>query len=177
MIVATYLIAIVIANLLVAKFGPSITILNAFLFIGLDITARDKLHEQWSRRGLVWKMGALIATGSALSALLNWQARNIAVASFAAFAAAALVDALVYHLLRDNSRFVRVNGSNVPSALVDSAVFPVLAFGFPLLIPVMAGQFAAKVLGGLAWLVIIEAVYAATPEFKRNRVSESSSQD
>ena len=43
-IVGLYLVAIIAANLLVAKFGPAISIVNAFLFIGLDLTARDKLH-------------------------------------------------------------------------------------------------------------------------------------
>lgn len=42
-----YLAAIVAANLLVARFGPSVVVLNAFLFIGLDITTRDSLHDRW----------------------------------------------------------------------------------------------------------------------------------
>ena len=69
-----YLIAIILANLSVAIFGrnfPQITIVNALLFIGLDLTARDQLHEAWRGRGLLPKMLALIAAGSALSWLLN----------------------------------------------------------------------------------------------------------
>lgn len=160
MIVALYLLAIVIANLLVARFGPSVTIVNAFLFIGLDITARDSLHEKWHRRNLWLKMAALIATGSILSAALNWQARHIALASFAAFASAGVVDTLVYHLLRDKAALVKINGSNVVSAAVDSVVFPALAFGFPLLIGVMVGQFLAKAAGGLIWSFILRGIHA-----------------
>ena len=91
-----YLIAIILANLTVAQFGPSVTIINAFLFIGLDLTARDQLHEAWRGKNLLPKMAALIAAGSLLSWLLNRNAGPIALASFAAFAAAAIVDALVY---------------------------------------------------------------------------------
>jgi uncharacterized PurR-regulated membrane protein YhhQ (DUF165 family) len=43
--------------------------------------------------------------------------------------------------------WLRLNGSNVPSALTDSLVFPTLAFG-AFLWPILLGQFAAKVLGG-----------------------------
>ena len=50
--VVLYLFAIVAANLLVARFGPSVTIINAFLFIGLDLTTRDGLHEAWGKSGL-----------------------------------------------------------------------------------------------------------------------------
>lgn len=151
MIVALYLLAIVLANLSVATFGPAASIVNAFVFIGLDITARDRLHEAWQGQGLVWKMGLLILAGSALSALLNIRALPIAVASCVAFAGAGLADALVYQLLSECAQLVKVNGSNVVSAAVDSVLFPALAFGFPLLVPVMVGQFAAKIVGGFLW--------------------------
>lgn len=151
--VILYLIAIVLANLTVAAFGPSMVIVNAFLFIGLDLTARDHLHDAWRDNKLLPKMTALIAAGSILSWLLNRDAGQIALASFVAFAAAATVDALVYHLLGKYPRWLRINGSNVPSAFVDSLVFPTLAFGtfLPLIV---LGQFIAKVLGGFAWSLV-----------------------
>jgi hypothetical protein len=70
--IAMYLAAIILANLSSATFGPSASIVNAFVFIGLDLTARDKLHEAWNRNGLVWKMGLLILTGSFLSLVINY---------------------------------------------------------------------------------------------------------
>lgn len=149
-----YLAAIVLANLSSATFGPGASVVNAFLFIGLDLTARDRLHDAWHGRGLVWKMAALIAGGSILSWLFNAGAGRIALASCAAFGAAAIVDTLAYHLLRGRAHLVRVNGSNVPSALVDSLVFPTLAFG-GFLPWVTLGQFAAKVLGGAIWSLIL----------------------
>jgi len=150
-----YLTAIVLANVSVAIFGPQVTIVNAFLFIGLDLTARDKLHEAWHKKGLVLKMGLLILSGSVLSWAINHNAGRIAVASFIAFACAGIVDTFVFQKLMRYSSWVRINGSNVPSALIDSIVFPGVAFGFPLMYGVMAGQFVAKVLGGFIWSLIL----------------------
>jgi hypothetical protein len=151
--VILYLVAIVLANLSVAQFGPSVAIINAFLFIGLDLTARDQLHEAWRGNRLLPKMAALIAAGSILSWVLNRDAGPIALASFTAFAAAAAVDALVYHQLGRYPRWLRINGSNVPSAAVDSLVFPTLAFG-SFLWQIVLGQFLAKTLGGFAWSLL-----------------------
>ncbi|MBK9052034.1 MAG: VUT family protein [Chloroflexi bacterium] len=148
-----YLVAIVLANLSVATFGPTVVIINAFLFIGLDLTARDQLHEAWRGNNLLIKMMALIASGSVLSWLLNRNAGSVALASFVAFAAAATVDAIIYHLMGKYPRWLRINGSNIPSALVDSIIFPTLAFG-SFLWPIVLGQFAAKVLGGFAWSLL-----------------------
>lgn len=152
-----YLTAIVAANLTTATFGPDWSIVNAFLFIGLDLTARDKLHDAWHGH-LRCNMALLIISGSALSALLNIQALQIAVASTLAFGCAAAVDTLAYHVLREQARLVKVNGSNVFSAAVDSLVFPLAAFGWPPLWGVCAGQFMAKVCGGFIWSVILETV-------------------
>ena len=148
--VIMYLTAIVLANLTVAAFGPKMVIVNAFLFIGLDLTARDRLHDAWKGNRLAIKMTALIAAGSLLSWFLNRDAGQIALASFVAFSAAAIVDAVVYHLLGKYPRWLRINGSNVPSALVDSIIFPTLAFG-SFLWPIVLGQFLAKTLGGFVW--------------------------
>ncbi len=151
--VALYLTAIVLANLTVAAFGPNMVIVNAFLFIGLDLTARDRLHDAWRGNQLALKMTALIAAGSIISYVINRDAAQIALASFIAFAAAAIVDALVYHLLGKYPRWLRINGSNIPSALVDSLLFPTIAFG-AFLWPIVLGQFLAKVLGGFAWSLV-----------------------
>lgn len=156
--ITLYLLAIIAANLLVVKFGPSIAVINAFIFIGLDLTSRDYLHEQWRGKHLWWKMLSLIATGSLLSWFLNREAGQIALASFVAFAGAGVVDTVVYWLLGERSRLLRINGSNVVSAAVDSFIFPVLAFGWPPLWGIVLGQFVAKTLGGAIWSAVIEVV-------------------
>ena len=151
--VIMYLVAIILANLTVAAFGPNMVIINAFLFIGLDLTARDHLHDTWRGNKLLPKMVALIAAGSILSWALNRNAGPIALASFVAFAAAAIVDAVIYQLMGKYPRWLRVNGSNVPSAFVDSIIFPTMAFG-SFLWPIVLGQFVAKTLGGFVWSLL-----------------------
>lgn len=152
--VAMYLIAIVLANLFVAWFGPKVVIVNAFVLIGLDLTARDGLHEAWHNKGLTWKMGLLIGTGSLLTWLLDSGAGQVALASFVAFTGAGIMDTVIYELLHDRIRLVKINGSNVGGALTDSVLFPTIAFGnfMPLII---LGQFGAKVLGGFLWSLVI----------------------
>ena len=155
--VILYLFAIVAANLIVAWQGPWITPITAFVFIGLDITTRDKLHDSWQHRGLLWKMGCLIAGGSLLSWLVNRNAGMIALASFVAFAVSTTVDAIVYHSVH-RSKFERVNWSNLASGAIDSVLFPAIAFGWPPSMEIVYGQATAKVAGGLFWSLIFYKV-------------------
>mgnify|MGYP003352540858 CR=1 FL=1 len=53
-----YVLALVIANLTVAVFGPWFSVINSFLLIGLDLTLRDKLHDKWNGNPI--KIGGLI---------------------------------------------------------------------------------------------------------------------
>jgi hypothetical protein len=166
--VALYLVAIVIANLSIAAFGPSAVVVNAFLFIGLDLTLRDRLHDQWSGDGLVWKMGALIATGGAISWLLNRDAGMIAVASTVAFAGAAIADGLAYQAAHRWPRLARINASNVVGAAVDSLLFPTIAFG-SLMPALVLAQFTAKVAGGFVWsLVLAVPQWKGSPRYARD---------
>lgn len=154
--VILYLMAIVLANLSTTYFGVYASIINSFLFIGLDLTARDKLHEAWHKNGLVLKMTGLIATGSLISFIINHNSGMIAIASFVAFMLAAIVDTITYQILYKHIYLIKVNGSNILSALTDSIVFPTIAFGgfMPL---VTLGQFAAKVLGGFVWSILLKS--------------------
>ena len=158
-----YLATVVLANLTFAHFmqGDDLhTLLIAdgvicFLTIGFDMAIRDKLHDAWHHRGLFWKMPALILSGSVISYLINREAQEVAIASFTAFAAAGFVDFLIYHGLRERSRWQRVNGSNVVSAAVDSLAFPIMAFGLPMQWNFFAVGFATQVMGGVLWFVVI----------------------
>lgn len=154
LLIAAYLVSIVAANLLVAYLGPGIVVINAFLFIGLDLTARDRLHERWHRKNLWLKMLVLISAGSIISFLISSSALRVAIASFVAFLIAGIVDFVVYTLLYRKKWMVKANGSNAFSALADSIVFPTLAFGafLPLII---LSQFAAKFAGGFVWSVVL----------------------
>jgi uncharacterized PurR-regulated membrane protein YhhQ (DUF165 family) len=147
--IAVYAAAMTLANLSVAAFGPSISPINAFVLIGLDLALRDWLHVRLK----VWQMGALIAATGALTYILNPAAGQIAVASACAFTAAALVDWSAFARLRGSWMF-RANGSNVAGAAVDSLLFPTIAFG-ALMPHIVAMQFVAKVAGGALWAWLI----------------------
>ena len=151
--VVLYLAAIVAANLAVATWGPSVIPYTAFFLIGLDLTARDKLHDLWHGNKFILKMGALIATGSILSWFLNKDAGIVALASFLAFTAAAVADTLMYQLLYRQNKLLKMNGSNLVSATVDSVVFPTVAFGV-FLPEVILMQLVVKVFGGLFWSLV-----------------------
>lgn len=147
--IAAYAAAMIFANLTVAAFGPWVSPINAFLLIGLDLALRDWLHVRLK----VWQMGSLIAFTGGLTFILNPAAGQIAVASAAAFTAAALVDWGTFARLRGSWMF-RANGSNVAGAAVDSLLFPTIAFG--VLMPhIVALQFLAKVAGGAVWSWIL----------------------
>jgi hypothetical protein len=164
-LISVYLLAIIMANLLVTKFGTIAVLPVGFILVGLDITTRDYLHEVWESK--LWlKMGLLIAFGSLLSWLLNKDAGMIAVASFVAFASAGIIDTLSYHLLRKKNYLVKINGSNVFSSIADSAIFLSLAFGafMPILI---LEQFAVKLIGGFLWSLVIRRFNVVLPGYSR----------
>lgn len=153
LLVAVYLAAVVVANLTVTHYGPEWSIYNALLLIGVDLTLRDQLHDRWSGPKLWPLMAALIGTGSLLSYLLGGSAK-IATASAIAFACAGVVDLAVYQAVKRWRWIERVNTSNLASSATDSLVFPTLAFG-AFLWPIVVGQFAAKVAGGMAWSLVV----------------------
>jgi hypothetical protein len=150
-----YIAALVSANLLVAWLGVWFSLVNAFVLIGLDLSLRDKLHDLWDGDKLAVKMGGLIATASVVSYAINPATGMIAFASLAAFSLSMVADALAYQYLKGKDWMVRVNGSNVAGAMVDSVVFPTIAFG-GLMPEIVALQFAAKMLGGFAWSNILK---------------------
>lgn len=153
--VLIYLSAIVLANLLVLWFGPKVTIINALVLIGLDLTVRDRLHDRWHHRQLWLKMLLLIFAGSLITYLLNRSSLMIGIASVVAFSSAALVDSIIYSILFRKHFLIKANGSNVGGALVDSVLFPTIAFGvfMPLIV---FGQFLAKVSGGFFWSMVLD---------------------
>jgi len=150
LLVGVYVAAMVVANLLVWWLGPWFSPINSFVLIGLDLTMRDVMHERLSRA----QLAGVIVVGGIITWAVNPAARMIAIASAVAFIAAALADWIAYTLLRGRPWLVRVNGSNVVGAAVDSVIFPTLAFGV-FLPAIIALQFTAKVAGGAIWSVVL----------------------
>lgn len=148
-----YIAAICAANFSVHLFGPIITPINAFIFIGLDFVIRDKLHDRVG----ICKMFILIMIAGVISFIINPATNMIAIASVSAFALAAVTDAGVYQLLIRKNWLVKSNISNVASSVVDSIVFPIIAFG--VFLPwVIVGQIIAKILGGAVWSWILRGI-------------------
>lgn len=151
--IALYIAAAVAANLSITHFGPDAQYINAFLFIGLTIVVRDVLHDAFDRRRLL-KMVGVIGAATIISYTLNPAAGIFAVASAAAFAGSELVDAAVYQLARRLPWLARSNASNVPAAIVDSIIFPTVAFG-AFSLTMSSGQIAAKIAGGLVFSLLV----------------------
>ncbi len=152
-LIAGYLLAIVLGNIAATLFGPWATPAIGFICIGLDLTTRDALHEAWRGR-VARNMALLILAGALLSILTCWASPRIASASAVAFTLAATVDTLVFIALHQATRFWRVNGSNMVAAVVDSLLFPLLAFG-SWMPEIVAAQWLAKVGGGLFWSLVL----------------------
>jgi uncharacterized PurR-regulated membrane protein YhhQ (DUF165 family) len=154
--IGIYAIAMTLANLSIALWGPLVSPINAFLFIGLDLALRDSLHIRLK----AWQMGGLIAATGLLTYVLNPAAGMIAIASAVSFTAAAVVDWGVF-IKASGTWFARSTKSNIAGAAVDSLIFPTLAFG--VLMPhIVALQFAAKVAGGAIWALLIQRTLRST---------------
>jgi uncharacterized PurR-regulated membrane protein YhhQ (DUF165 family) len=125
------------------------------VLIGLDLTLRDKLHDQWQGKYLVVKMGGLIVVAGLISYLLNLAAGQIAIASVLAFTLSMVADSCIYQILKDKDWKIKSNASNTAGALVDSVVFPTVAFG-GLMLEIVAMQFVAKLAGGFVWTLLLK---------------------
>ncbi len=103
--------------------GFGLTAPSGVLLVGLALVLRDMVHEAGGIRASL----LAIAIGGALSALFASPA--LVVASVAAFILAELADLVVYAPLRERRLGLAVLASGAVGAVVDSAVFLVLAFG------------------------------------------------
>lgn len=163
-LVAAYLGAIVAANLTTARWGPTWSVYNAFLLVGLALTTRDRLHDLWGSERFR-NMALLIVAGSALSygasiwltpdSVPSDVVAKIALASCVAFFFAEGMDALSYEgMLRKGwPWFERANASNVVGAVFDSVIFVCIAFGWNW--SIIFGQITAKIAGGFVWSFVL----------------------
>lgn len=153
-LIMTYLAAIVFANLGVAWIGQEAMIVASWVLIPLDLTVKDALQERWEGHGVVVRLGGLILAGSVLSAAFSASAARVALASFVAFAVSGVVDSLTLAMLYRRPKLVRVNGSNLAGAVVDSLLFQMVAFG-SFTSWLFLAQSGAKLLGGFVWSVVL----------------------
>ena len=155
--IISYAIAMTLANLSVAAFGPAVSPINAFFLIGFDLAMRDWLHVRLKQTHML----ALIVGTGVFTYVLNPAAGMIAIASASAFTLAALIDFAVFSKV-SGSWLKRSNTSNVAAAAVDSIVFPTIAFG-ALMPHIVLMQFVAKVAGGAIWSFAIARLTRNAP--------------
>lgn len=150
MIIVFYVLTVVLANFTTLWLGPNMTIVNAFFLIGLNLVLRDILHYRLT----TVQMFGLVGLTGIISYALSPDVGRIAIASLAAFFFSTIADWLVF-AKTTGSWFSRSNKSNTAGAVVDSLVFPTIAFG-SLMPAIVIGQFAAKTFGGFVWSVMLK---------------------
>lgn len=150
-----YLLTIVGANLAITYFGLipvgfGLMAPAGVFCAGLALSARDWLQEASGRRR--WVVVAAIVLGALLSALLS---PALAVASGTAFLVSELSDWAVYTPLRDRGYVLTgVALSNTVGALIDSALFLLLAFGS---LDFLAGQLLGKTYSTIVCVAVLWA--------------------
>lgn len=143
-----YLFSILVANLLVIKFGVISFLGLSFpagaVLIGLSFSARDYVQKYYGKNKCwIWMIVASVITG-----LLNV---NLAFASVSAFIIAEFVDWLFFTYSNLSFR-KRIIVSNVFSTPIDSIVFVTIAFGFSW--SVIFGQSVVKLLSSFLVLFL-----------------------
>lgn len=116
---------------------PGVLAPSGVLMIGLALVLRDWVHELAGRAAAA----LCILGGAGLSLIVAPPA--LALASAAAFLVSELADLQVYHPLRARGLALAVLASGVAGAVVDSALFLLLAFGS---LEHMLGQVVGKLM-------------------------------
>jgi uncharacterized PurR-regulated membrane protein YhhQ (DUF165 family) len=166
--VALFIMAVLVANLLVNRFGQVALPFTAFVLIPFDLVTRDVLHERWAAesRAVVYLYFLLLICGAGLGTLLvHSGAAWVVAGSIAGFSGATAANTVCYDLILtyrpEVSRFWRMTISNVFGAVADSILFPVVAFesvdAF-----LAVSQASAKSFGGVVWAMAYIALLRYT---------------
>lgn len=153
-LIGAYLLAIVVANLSVAHFGQIALVFTGLVLIPFDFVTRDLLHDRWKFRDLYKRIGLLILSGAIITTILNADAINVAFASVVAFSAGTLCNTFLYSKMYHLDRVLRMTRSNAVTSVIDSTVFPLLAFGF-IDIRITIAQILFKTAGAYAWALVV----------------------
>ena len=160
-LVIAYLIVLVIANLIVFNFGQLALVLTSVLLIPFDFAVRVRLQELWQGSGLWIRLLGLMLLGGILTILTVPASRYIATASVTAFFLSSLLGAVAYEAAKSYPvRRLRPRSYSLGvMALVDSVVFPLLAFE-----EVSAALVVTQFL--LKWLISDAIIYSEILESK-----------
>ena len=160
-----FIVAVVSANWLTTHFGfvPvgfGLVATAGTYAAGLALVARDFVHETSGIRGVL----LAIVAGTALSFITSDQ--FIALASGVAFAVSEVADTAIYAPLRRKTWRLAVVLSSLVGAVIDTALFIGIAFGFAAITAeVMAGQLVGKVL----WVAVPVALVGGILRSRRAR--------
>lgn len=155
-----YIASVTLANLIVHTFGPWTIPINAFFLIGLDLTLRNVLSFRTSKL----QMMVLIIAAGIVTYVANPSAERIAIASSVSFVCAAIVDWTVFSMVR--AGWIRKNATgSMAGAVIDSMLFPTLAFG-SFLPMIVVTQVIAKTSGAVIWSLIFNRGVVRTQEGK-----------
>lgn len=138
------------ANILVSIFGPAITPFNALVIIAADMVLRDRLQYDY---GFAWSMGACVIAGLS-TVVIAPEADMIAIASTVSVVASGLAAAAAFRF-KGGSFYSKAFPANLVAAAVDSALFPLIAFGC-LMPGVSLAQFVAKSAGATLILYLLK---------------------
>lgn len=145
LLVAVYILAVAATTAISGALGPLASVLDSLPGIGLVIVIRGLLQDHWKVHTWFW-MGVLILMGTLASLSVNATHPRVALASGTAFVFANITAGLLYPR---NRRL-----SIVAFAVVDSFIFPALAFG-TFMWWVVGGQIVAKIAGAIIWSLIL----------------------
>lgn len=149
LMICVYVAIFLLANLLVASFGPAVTPFNALFLIAADMVLRDRIQFE---SGAAWSILACLLAGVA-TVLIAPGSEMIALASGLSCLLAGSASAIAFKL-KSGGFFQKALPANVISAAVDSIAFPLIAFG-AIMPGITVAQFAAKTIGASIILLII----------------------
>lgn len=152
--ISIYLLAFVLSNFIVLYFGSVGLIFTALFLIPFDFVMRCLFHETWKGFELIAKMMLLVIVAGLITYLINYETKEIALASICGFSAAQLGAGMFYQLTMNEKYFVKVNGSDAIGILMDSIMFQMIAFQI-IDWRILLSQFTLKIIGGLFWYWII----------------------
>lgn len=154
MMYVLYIVMFVIANFLVLKFGKIGVLLASSIFIPFDFVIRCYFQEKWVGKALMLRIGSLILVSSIISYFVNYDLKNIAIASFFSFLSSQIIATILYQLLKEREYFIKVNGSDLFAIITDSIIFQSIAFG-SIVWKITVGQILIKFIGGFIWYLIL----------------------
>src|SRR5690625_5148178 len=160
--IAIYLLSIILANVITARFVPfeigPLIIPYGTLFIGLTLVMRDMVQNRFGRFRTYLLIGIALIL-SALSSYLLGDALWVVFASTLSFIVSETADTEIY--TRFKLPFVkRVFYSGVVAGFLDSAVFVIIGIG-PLTVQIVQWQLeATTILGQWVAKVVMQLVVA-----------------